>query len=53
MKGILVEKFGGPEVLAYRDLDDPQPKENQVIIRVHSAGVNFADVRAFVRITFR
>jgi NADPH2:quinone reductase len=46
MKGILVEKFGGPEVLAYRDLDDPQPKSNQVRIRVHSAGVNFADVKA-------
>ena len=45
MKGILVEKFGGPEVLAYRDLDDPQPKANQVLIRVHSAGVNFADVK--------
>ena len=46
MKGILVEKFGGPEVLAYRDLDDPQPKANQVLIRVHSAGVNFADVKS-------
>jgi len=46
MKGILVEKFGGPEVLAYRDLDDPQPKANQVRIRVHSVGVNFADLKA-------
>jgi NADPH2:quinone reductase len=46
MKGILVKKFGGPEVLAYRDLDDPQPQANQVLIRVHSAGVNFADLKA-------
>jgi len=46
MKGILVTKFGGPEVLAYRDLDDPQPQANQVLIRVHSAGVNYADVKA-------
>ena len=46
MKGILVEKFGGPEVLTYRDLDDPRPQKNQVIIRVRSAGVNFADVKA-------
>ena len=46
MKGIIVEKFGGPEVLAYRDLDDPQPQANQVLIRVHSAGVNYADVKA-------
>jgi NADPH2:quinone reductase len=48
MKGIVVEKFGGPEVLAYRDLDDPRPKANQVLIRVHSAGVNFADTKARV-----
>jgi NADPH2:quinone reductase len=46
MKAILVETFGGPEVLAYRDLDDPEPQKNQVLIRVHSAGVNFADVKA-------
>ena len=44
MKGILVTKFGGPEVLAYRDLDDPQPQANQVLIRVHSAGVNLSDL---------
>ena len=41
MKGILVKKFRGPEVLAYRDLDDPQPQANQILIRVHSVGVNF------------
>lgn len=46
MKGILVEKFGGPEVLEYRDLDDPQPKSDQVLICVHAVGVNFADVKA-------
>jgi NADPH:quinone reductase-like Zn-dependent oxidoreductase len=45
MKGILVKKFGGPEVLAYRDLDDPQPQANQIHIRVHSVGVNFYFIR--------
>lgn len=45
MKGILVKKFGGPEVLVYTDLDDPQPKSDQVLIRVHSVGINFADVK--------
>ena len=33
------KKNRGPEVLAYRNLDDPQPKANQVLIRVHSAGL--------------
>jgi NADPH2:quinone reductase len=46
MKAIVATKFGGPEVLAYLDLDDPQPQPDQVLIRVHSTGVNFADVKA-------
>lgn len=46
MKGILVKKFGGPEVLVYTNLDDPEPKSDQVLIRVHTIGVNFADAKA-------
>ena len=46
MKGILVKKFGGPEVMAYEDLDDPKPQADEVLIRVHRTGVNFADVKA-------
>ena len=46
MKAILIKKFGGPEVLTYADLDDPQPAADQVLIRVHTVGVNFADVKA-------
>ena len=46
MKAILVKNFGGPEMLIYTDIDDPQPAADQVLIRVHTAGVNFADVKA-------
>jgi NADPH2:quinone reductase len=46
MKAIIVKKFGGPEVLTYTDIDDPQPAADQVLIRVHTVGVNFADVKA-------
>ena len=46
MKGILVKEFGGPEVMAYEDLDDPRPQADQVLIRVHRTGVNYADVKA-------
>jgi len=46
MKAILVKKFGGPEVLSYTEVDDPQPAADQVLIEVHTAGVNFADVKA-------
>jgi NADPH2:quinone reductase len=46
MKAIIVKKFGGPEMLTYTEVDDPQPAADQVLIRVHTVGVNFADVKA-------
>ncbi len=45
MKGIQVRQSGGPEVLEYRDLPDPQPEPNQVLIEVKGASVNFADIK--------
>src|SRR5690349_11351232 len=47
MKAIVVHQFGGPEVLKYEDAPRPQPKENEILVRVLAAGVNPAD--AYVR----
>jgi NADPH2:quinone reductase len=44
MKGIQIHEFGGTDVLQYRELPIPQPGENQVLIRVAAAGVNYADI---------
>jgi len=44
MKAIQVRKTGGPEVLEFRDVPDPVPQAGQVLVRVHSSGVNFMDV---------
>jgi NADPH:quinone reductase len=44
MKAILVHQLGGPEVLKYEDVPDPQPGEGQALVRVEAAGVNFIDV---------
>ena len=38
-----MSEFGGPEVLQLVDLPIPVPAENEVLIRVSHAGVNFAD----------
>ena len=46
MKGIIVKKFGGSDVLEYADLPDPIPEKSQVLIEVHGASVNYADVKA-------
>lgn len=46
MRAILVTRFGVPEVMEYRDLPDPIPESNQVLIEVRGASVNFADIKA-------
>lgn len=46
MKAIQIEEFGGPEVLGYRDLEDPLPGAGQVVVDVARCGVNFADTHA-------
>src|SRR3990170_3023345 len=53
MRAIQISEFGGPEVLQVVDLDVPEPGEDEVLIRVARAGINFADTHqrenAYVR----
>jgi len=45
MKAIVCEKYGAPhEVLQFKEVDQPVPKENQVLIKVLASSVNVADV---------
>lgn len=43
MKAVQIRKYGGPYVLTYEDVPRPQPMEDELLIRVHAAGVNPAD----------
>jgi NADPH:quinone reductase-like Zn-dependent oxidoreductase len=43
MKAIVVHEYGGPEVLKYEEAPRPEPKENEVLVRVIACGVNPAD----------
>jgi NADPH2:quinone reductase len=43
MRAIQMTEFGGPEVLKLAELAIPAPGEDEVLIRVARAGVNFAD----------
>jgi NADPH2:quinone reductase len=43
MRAIQIEEFGGPEVMQVADLPVPEPGEGEVLIKVDSAGVNWAD----------
>jgi NADPH2:quinone reductase len=44
MKAIRVTATGGPEVLRYEDVPDPQPAAGQALVRIEAAGVNFIDL---------
>lgn len=43
MKAIQINRTGGPEVLEYTDIDAPDPTEDQVLVAVTMAGVNYID----------
>jgi NADPH:quinone reductase-like Zn-dependent oxidoreductase len=43
MKAIVQDRYGGPEVLAFRDIDQPVPKDNEVLVKVKAAGVHRGD----------
>jgi NADPH:quinone reductase len=46
MKAIKIEEFGGPEVLQYVEVPDPDPKLSEIVVNVKRSGVNFADTHA-------
>ena len=46
MRAVLCTKWGGPEDLGFGNVAPPALTENGVRIRVHAAGVNFADTLA-------
>ncbi len=43
MKAIVVEKFGGPEVLRLRDVPEPKAGPGQVLVALKAIGVNPVD----------
>ncbi len=44
MQQVVVERFGGPEVLELRTLPDPEPGQGQVRVRLTSIGMNHAEL---------
>jgi NADPH:quinone reductase-like Zn-dependent oxidoreductase len=40
---IVAHEYGGPEVLKYEEIQRPEPKDDEILIRVIAAGVNAVD----------
>lgn len=44
MKALYFDRFGGPDVLTYGDLPDPELPHGHALVRTAAIGLNFADV---------
>ena len=44
MKAALRDSYGPPEVVEVREVERPTPKDDEVLVRVHAASVNRADL---------
>ncbi len=44
MKAVRIHEFGGPEVLRYEDVPDPQLRKDEVLVRVKACAMNHLDL---------
>jgi len=44
MKAILCTKYGPSEVLELKEIERPQPKDNEVLIRNYASSINTIDI---------
>lgn len=44
MKAVRIHQFGGPDVLTYEDVPDPQPRKDQVLVHIKACAMNHLDI---------
>ncbi len=56
MKAAVSARYGSPDIIEIRDIDIPKPRENEVLVKVHSVSLNASDIEflraspAYIRI---
>jgi D-arabinose 1-dehydrogenase-like Zn-dependent alcohol dehydrogenase len=43
MKALVLNRYGGPDQVAFADLLRPVPKPNEILVQVNAAGLNPVD----------
>src|SRR5687767_929977 len=44
MKAVIFRQHGGPEVLEYTDVPEPQPRANEILVEVKACALNHLDI---------